>query len=326
MIYRNSRILGAIIGAMAFSTSCGAASAQDALVFAAGSPGSQSYEAATAMAKVFSDETSQETVVQSYGGLDTWLPLINSGEADFGEFVYEEGSDALEGKGRFAGNALTNVRMVGAIFPTSIGLFVKKDSEIKTMSDVKGHSVVYGYNAQPGIKEMIKGILASGGVTEADFQPVLVPSVGAGGDAAATGKADVGAFAYGSGKLIEIDNAVGGIRFLPIPEGEQAEAAMREFIPSSYVKTLMPIEGVVGVDEPTRMMTVDYVLVASADVPDETVYQLTKTLAEQLSTLAGINRKFADTTPETMSRKFSIPFHDGALRYYRDAGLLSEAQ
>jgi TRAP transporter TAXI family solute receptor len=314
--------LGAIFGFLIGSAiSAGVASAQDQVTFTAGAAGSQNLRTASSIAKGISDATDLETVVQSYGGLDSWLPLINSGEGDFGVMVYEEASAALKGTGPHEGRPLENVRLVATLFPTRVGLFARKGSGIETVQDVKGRSVLYGYNTQPGIRENILAILATAGFGENDIRPVMVPTVGAGGDAFASGKADVGYFAYGAGKLVEVDNAVDGIRFLSLPP--DSEAAVRQFVPSGYTTTVEPKEGVPGVDEPTSFLTVDYVLVAGAHVSEDVVYKVTQALAENIDGLAEANRQFGEMERKAMAKPFDTPFHEGARRYYEEEGLLA---
>ena len=81
-----------------------------------------------------------------------------------------------------------------------------------------------GYSAMRTIDPMIKAILATGGLTEKDVEPVLVPNVVRGADDFASGAADMFFFAFGAPKVREVDATVGGIRALEIPESGMAAA------------------------------------------------------------------------------------------------------
>ena len=105
--------------------------------------------------------------------------------------------------------------MLAVIFPIYSSIFVKKDSPIQTIAELKGKRIPYGYTAQLTLNRVVDAILATGGLTGKDIVPVLVPNVIRGVDDFAEGKADGGFFALGAAKVSEIDKSVGGIRDLP---------------------------------------------------------------------------------------------------------------
>ena len=318
MGFRRAATVAALLAAI--GSMPGAASAQDALIFAAGSSGSQNYRTGASLAKMVSDDTGMETVVQSYGGLDSLLPLIDAGEADFGQMILEEGRDAFEGKGIYEGRPLKNLRVVATLFPARPVLFVRADSDIKTLADVKGHTIPWGYNAQPGVQNNIEAMLAGAGLTIDDMRPVPVPTVGAAADSFVAGRVDVGFFAFGAGKLIEVDKAVGGIRYLPMPDGAEAQAAMQEVLPTSYITTVDPTD-TNGLTEKTPFITLDYVMIAGAHVPDETVEKVTTALIDGLDEMAKGNRQFADVTRDGLAKKDGFTYHDGAIGAYKAENL-----
>jgi hypothetical protein len=63
------------------------------------------------------------------------------------------------------------------------------------------------------------------------------------------------------------------------------------------------------------------VLAVRADVPDETVYQITKAMWENLPALQEIHRATVDMKPELALKGLGAPLHPGAVRYYREQGL-----
>ena len=95
---------------------------------------------------------------------------------------------------------------------------------MKTMADLKGKKVGMGYSAMRTIDPMVKAILATGGLTEKDVTPVLIPNVIRGADDFTSGAADMFFFAFGAPKVREVDATVGGIRALEIPESGMAAA------------------------------------------------------------------------------------------------------
>jgi uncharacterized protein len=66
------------------------------------------------------------------------VPLVDSGELDIGFVNTLEITDAFTGTGTFEGRPQENIRMVGVMFPIRVGMFVRDDSDIQTVADLKG--------------------------------------------------------------------------------------------------------------------------------------------------------------------------------------------
>ena len=77
--------------------------------------GSLIYTAAAAIAKVASDKAKMQLRVQPMAGSSTYVPLLNTGEVDFGLVNVEETLAAVRGKSAFEGRPNPNVRVVAKI-------------------------------------------------------------------------------------------------------------------------------------------------------------------------------------------------------------------
>jgi uncharacterized protein len=73
-------------------------------------------------------------------------------------------------------SASPKLRMIGAVNPVRAGIFVRKSSPMKTIADLKGKRVPMGYAAMRALEGMSRAMLATGGLTEKDIQPVLAPT------------------------------------------------------------------------------------------------------------------------------------------------------
>ena len=76
-----------------------------------------------------------------------------------------------------ANNGQPNLRMIGPVYTLKTGFWVRKDSGMRTVADLKGKRVTMGYSAMRALDPMSRAILATGGLTEKDIKPVLVPNV-----------------------------------------------------------------------------------------------------------------------------------------------------
>ena len=143
-----------------------------------------------------------------------------------------------------------NIRLIGSLHPLRGAFWVRKDTNMKTIADFKGKKVGMGYSAMRTIDPLVKAILATGGLTEKDIVPVLIPNVIRGADDFASGAADMFFFAFGAPKVREVDATVGGIRALEI--SESGMAAAKKLLPEGYLTPGVPNGFFIGVEKPMR--------------------------------------------------------------------------
>jgi TRAP transporter TAXI family solute receptor len=146
------------------------------------SQGTMSYTTGSVIAKVMKEKMSLEARVQPNSGETVLVPLINGGELDFGIANILEAQEAVSGEGTFKGRPQANLRIAAALFPLRTTYFVRADSPIKTIADLKGKRVTVGFSAMGSVDKIAKALLASGGVQDGDYRPVLVPNVVAAAD------------------------------------------------------------------------------------------------------------------------------------------------
>lgn len=63
-------------------------------------------------------------------------------------------------------------------------------------------------------------------------------------------------------------------------------------------------------------------IVASCDLPEDVVYKMTKAMAANVSDMAASNKSISDLTPKIMAEDIGVPFHKGALKFYKEAGAM----
>jgi len=83
--YWFSRLISFVLGVTLFaSVSANAQELPRSVTVASNPPGTVFYALASGLAKVASEGTPFQMVVQPYSGTSTFLPLLNTGEIDFG--------------------------------------------------------------------------------------------------------------------------------------------------------------------------------------------------------------------------------------------------
>ena len=298
-----------------------AAAHAQVLGFGTAPQGTIGYNMGSAIAQVMADNGLQSRV-QPYSGSSAILPLVDSGELDLTVCNVLEAEEASAGEGPYRGRKQANVRVLATIFPIHVGFFVKKDSPIHSIADLKGKRLPYGYTAQLTLARVTDALLATGGVASRDIVPVMVPGVARGADDFAEGKSDAGFFALGAAKVSEVDKTVGGIRFLPVPDDARAVAAMKKIVPYAYVHEVKPGPAFAGIAQPTKLMAYDYLVAVSANVKDDVAYKIAKAIYENKPKLVESLRAFAGFDPQQIAKGMPAPYHPGALRFYKEKGLV----
>ncbi|HZT63068.1 MAG TPA: TAXI family TRAP transporter solute-binding subunit [Burkholderiales bacterium] len=306
------------IVAAAFAA-CGA----QAQVLGFGSPpqGQIGYNMSSAIARVMSEEGKIQSRVQPYSGSSAVLPLVNSGELDLAVCNVLEIEEATRGEGAYQGRKQANLRVLGVIFPLYSSIFVRKDSPIKSLADLKGKRVPYGFSAQVTLERIVDAIIATGGLARSDVVPVLVPNVNRGADDFMEGKIDGGFFALGAAKVTEVDKTVGGIRYLSLSDDPKSVAAMKKIMPYAYIKVVSPSPAFVGLDGPTKLMAYDYLVAVGAHVKDDVVYKIAQAMFENKPKLAESFRAFGGWDPQTMNKEMPASFHPGSVKFFKEKGL-----
>ena len=306
-------------GAVFAAAAAGSASAEQISIGT--SPlGSAGYAMGSAIAKLITQKLGIQARVQPFTGNSIALVQVNSGEIDMSVCNEIEAQEALQGTGPYHGRQQKNLRVASIMYPFPVAMYVPKSSPIKTMAELRGKRVSWGFTAQLTLKQVVGALLANGGLTPKDISQDLVPNVNRGGDDVAAGKADAFFHSVGSGKVSEVDAAVGGLRALPVDTSPAAVAAMHKILPEGYVLNVKPRPGAAGIDQPTDLLAYDYLLVVGKHMKPELVQKLLKVMAENKQTLVEGYSAMRGFDPEHMSKKMDVEYHPGAIAYLKSAG------
>lgn len=283
--------------------------------------GTMVYTLGATLSKALADSANMQSRVQPSAGTGAMVPLVNSGEIDIGFCNAREFYDSYHGVGSSDKRPNKNLRAVAVLFPLTVGLIVRNDSPIKSVKDLKGKSISYGYQSQEVIRILVDAMLANAGLTIADMKPVLVPNLIRGMDELIAGRVEVSFFALGQAKVAEADASV-GIRFLPMDDSPAAVDAMLKVAQVGYVDKVAPAPNLPGVRDTIPVAHYDYVAFANKDVPAERVKTIAKVIAEQKDAMAQSLPLFRRFNPERMySSKLQVPYHDGAIAYFKEKGI-----
>ncbi len=284
-------------------------------------PGTLNHTTGSAIAKVLKEKAGLNVLVQPTAGEITLIPMVGSAEADLGIANIAEVVNATRGLGGAAKQP--DLRLIGSVHPLRVAYFVRKDSDMKTIADLKGKRVTVGYSAMRTIDVLIGAIFASGGFTHGDVKPVLVPNVIRGADDFLSGSADTFMFAFGGSKVREVDATVGGIR--PLEISAAGMDAARKIFEYGYLSDVDPGPAFIGVQQKMKVYTYDNMLFTNAKVKDDIVYKIIETMEANKGDLVAVQPALRDFSAGGLFKTYDIPYHNGALKYFKDHNLEAKA-
>jgi TRAP transporter TAXI family solute receptor len=309
------RFLAAAFAGAAAIAFAGGASAQT-YGFAAMQAGTINHTTSSAISKVLKEKGGLNTLVQATAGESVMIAIVNRGEADFAM------ANAPELGALIAGNP--NLRMIGPVYTLKTGFWVRKDSGMRKVSDLKGKRVTMGYSAMRALDPMSRAILAAAGLTEKDIKPVLVPNVMRSADDFVAGASDMYMFAFGAPKVREVDATVGGTRFLEIDD-KPGLAAARKISPFGYLSDIAPGPIFIGVEKPMKTYTIDNILFTHAKIPDNVVYKMIETMENSKTDMIAVAPNLREFAAANLYKDYKFPFHPGALKYFKDKNIAAKA-
>jgi TRAP transporter TAXI family solute receptor len=282
--------------------------------------GTFTYTLGATVSKALADHASIQSRVQPSSGTGAMIPLVNSGEIDIGFCNSLELYESFHGTGTFDKRPNPKLRTVAVLFPLRNGLIVRADSGLKSIKDIKGKRIAYGFTSQEIIKTGVDAMLAIAGLTIKDMQPVLVPNLIRGMDELMAGRVDVATFAVGSAKVSEADAAI-GIRYLDLGDDPQGIAAMQKVFGTAYMAQVRPAPNLPYVKEPFYTMLYDYTVFANTDVPADRIKKVVSIIAENKEQMAQGMPQFRAMDVNHMFHNIGVPFHEGAVAYFHEKGI-----
>jgi TRAP transporter TAXI family solute receptor len=315
-------VFRSLVAAAAMSLALGsAASAQmsvDRITVATGPAGTLYAQLGTALSTVIQEKTGIPSTARPHGGTSQYLPQLHRGEVFLGINSGLDANSAFLGKEPYP-QAMDQVRAVLVIAQAKYSFIVRADSDMETIADVKGKRVITSYRTLALFDDVNRAVLATGGLTEADVTAVAETNVPSALKALTEDRVDVTASILSIPAHREADAAIpGGTRVLSLgPDDAPINA-----LPSFHVGMLQPGPAAVGVTVPTKVAIYDSYLNTGTHANADDIYKVVKTTYEnwgemQKAVPALRGMKVDQILPETISH----PFHEGAIRYFKEIGL-----
>ena len=260
---------------------------------------------------------------QTMGGTQQYIPVVNAGELAFGISNIPQYRMALSGTGLSEGTKYDNLRLISTMMKFRLSLLVPKELGATKISDMKGKRLPSGFKASPLFASFVEASLATGGLSYNDVENVPIVGLVQSWRAMMEGKVDGVITAVGTGFIKQMNATIsGGVRYISLPNTPEAEAAVQKVLPGTYFSTMEPAKTLTGIVEPTTLITYDFILWTHKGMDDETVYKVTKVMHQHADELKEGGPLWSTYEADKIAKDQDVEFHPGALKYYKEAGLL----
>ncbi len=259
--------------------------------------------------------------VESTGGSVYNINAIMSGDLDFGVVQSDRQYQAIKGLAEWKDKGpQKNLRAIFSIHPESITLIAGDNTGIKTIHDLKGKHVNIG-NPGSGQRQNSIDALTEVGI---DFQKDIKAEDLKAAEAPSLlldGRIDAFFYTVGhpSGAIKEATAGTSKVRFVPIVMPESFYKKFPYYAPSIVPISFYP-NAVSREDVPS--FGVKATFVTHSRVPEKDVYNLVKEIFENFESFRKLHPAYSILTKEGMLQGLSAPLHPGALKYYKETGLL----
>ena len=245
---------------------------------------------------------------------------VSTGEVDVAVATSDVVLNAYNGTGKFADiGKLDNLRVSGAVYTSVLSGVALKSSGLTYIHELLGKRVAVG----PAASATENATLAAFGVMGIDSSNTSLENLGLGDGADSVGDGILDA-AFGFAGL-----PIGGQLNLAATKEIQVLDMTQEEIDkvlagnAAYIQTKIPAGTYTGQDNDANTFGVKCLIIVTADMDADLVYDLCKAMNEHTEELAAGNALLKDMTDHSfLCTQMPIPLHDGAQKYYSEQGLI----
>lgn len=304
----------AVVMALALS---GCSDAKTRMMFGTGGTAGTYYSYGGVLAQYMKNNADVRVTAVSTGGSKVNIQSIQDGDFQLGFTQSDVMTYGWEGTRAFEQDGATHdFRVLGALYDETVQLFTMND-EITSVEDLKGKSVSIG-EAGSGVYFNALDVLEGAGLSLDDIKPQY-QSFEDSKESMKDGKIDAAFIVAGAPTTAITELATtNGVNLINI-DGEIRDKIM-DACPY-YKAQVIPADTYPGQTEPVETITVEATVIVSAKADTDTVYKLTAAIFDNAESIAQENAKGEELNVENAASLTTVPYHEGAAKYYAEHGI-----
>lgn len=292
------------------------------LVFSAGPTGGTWTPMAAATADVINKKFTDMQVQVEPGAALVNIQKMRDDKADLAWSMSTVFADARAGTNTWKGKQTDKPLFVANFYPNVWQLVVPADSDIRSLADLKGKAVALPPRGNTSLSEGWELLLRLAGMKMDDLGTKSYGSITENVELVKNRQATaMGWFTTVPASYVLDLGSARKLRMVPVSEDlikkmqDVNKGFVRHVVPKSAYAAQGVDEDVVTIQSPT-------ILIASSKTPSDVIYKVTKAVIEGRENFANVSAAMKGVSAQDMAKNFGMPYHPGAEKFYKEAGLL----
>jgi TRAP transporter TAXI family solute receptor len=244
---------------------------------------------------------------------------VDEGKAQLGFANSATTVDGVEGRPPYK-KKTTNVCQVANLYPQYFQVVALNDAKIDSFADLKGKTLVTqskGNTAELLTADVLKlNGMSYQSLAKVNFQAAYTDAV----DMMKDGHAQV--FTLGTTAPASAIMDLASARDVHLVAVDDKTMGELKKMNPGYNRLVIKSGTYPKQDKDVAAIGYMTHLVAACDLPEDVVYQMTKTMAAHVGDMAAVVKPIAGLTAKDMAVDIGVPFHKGAAKYYKEAGVM----
>ena len=243
---------------------------------------------------------------------------VDEGKAHIGLANSSTTVDGLEGRAPYP-KKVANVCQLANLYPQYWQMVVRADANVDSFADVKGKSLTTQSKGNTG--ELLTAlVLKLNGMSYESLAKLNYNSYTESVALMKDGHAQV--FTLGTTAPASAIMDLASARDIKlIPVDDKTMSALKGMNPG-YNKLVIKAGTYPKQDKDVPVIGYSTHLVVACNLPENTVYQMVKTMAGNVAGMAAVVKSIEGITPKDMALDIGVPFHKGAAKFYKEVGAI----
>ena len=246
---------------------------------------------------------------------------VDEGKAQIGFANSSTTVDGVEGRPPYP-KKTTNVCQLANLYPQYFHVVVAADSKINSFADLKGKSLVTQPkgNSAEAVTSMVLQIngMSYQSLSKVNFQAAYTDAV------AMMKDGHVQVFTLGTTAPASAVMDLASARDVKlVPADDRTLTEMNKLNRGlNYKKLIIKAGTYPKQDQDVPVIGYSTHLVVACDLPEDTVYKMAKIMAANVDAMAAVVKPITGLTPKDMAYDIGVPFHKGAVKFYKETGAM----
>ena len=257
--------------------------------------------------------------VESTGGSVFNINAVMSNDMDAGFAQSDTQYYALKGEGPFKDKPQPKLRVLFSVYPELFTLVARQDANIRKFEDIKGKRINIG-DPGSGTRATMELVMREFGIAQSDLKLASELKFVEMAPALCDNKIDAFVFVAGHPNAIFQEAATSCASNIASVSGPPVDklVASNPF----YAKADIPGKMYRGTDTAQPSFGVLATVVVNADMPEAAAYAITRAVFENFEDFKKLHPAIANITKEGSLKGNTAPFHPGAVKYFKEKGLM----